>query len=289
MSERSYAILETRGVVRLAGVDDARGFLQGLVTNDVSAVARGRAVYAGLLSPQGKYLHDFLVFELGDGIALDCERARIGDLIRRLTIYRLRARIDIADVTERYLVAALMDRGAPGLAAEDGAAFPDPRLAALGWRAVLPRATAGVRLEAAGYAPAGAHAYESLRIALGVPDGSRDMVVDKSFLLESNFEELHGVDFAKGCYVGQENTARQKHRGTVRKRLMPVAIDGPPPAPGTPILFAGGDAGTMRSSIDGKGIALLRLEVVDKAAETSQPLVAGDARLTPLRPGWADA
>jgi folate-binding protein YgfZ len=283
MTARSYAILDARGVVRLAGAD-VRAFLQGLVSNDVAEVGPGRAVYAAMLTPQGKYLHDFLVFALGDALALDCERARIDDLIRRLNMYRLRARIEIADVSDAYVVAALMEEAAPGLDA-DGAVFPDPRLAALGWRAVLPREGAGARLEAAGFTPAGADAYDALRLSLGVPDGSRDIMVDKSFLLESNFEELNGVDFAKGCYVGQENTARQKHRGTVKKRLMPVAIDGPAPEPGTPILLDGRDAGTMRSSADGKGIALLRLEAV----ESKEPLVAGEARLTPVEPGWARA
>ena len=288
MTARSYAILETRGVVRLAGTE-AHAFLQGLVSNDVAGVGPHRAVYAAMLTPQGKYLHDFLVLALGDGLALDCERARIDDLIRRLTMYRLRARIEIADMSDKYLVAALMDAAKPDLDAGDGALFPDPRLGALGWRAVLAREGAAARLEAAGYTPAGAEAYDSLRLALGVPDGSRDMLVDRSFLLESNFEELNGVDFDKGCYVGQENTARQKHRGNVRKRLMPVAIDGPAPAPGTPILLGGRDAGTMRSSADGKGIALLRLEAVEEAAETQEPLVAGEARLTPVKPGWGRA
>jgi len=130
-------------------------------------------------------------------------------------------------------------------------------------------------------------AFDDLRLSLGIPDGSRDMLVDKAFLLESNFEELNGVDFDKGCYVGQENTARQKHRGTIRRRLMPVDIEGPVPAPDTPIRFGSIDVGSMCSGHAGKGMAMLRLEYAKKASETGQPLTAGDALLTPIKPDWA--
>lgn len=286
-NDEAYIVLEDRGVVLLEGAE-ACDFLQGLVSNDVTKATGVTAVYAALLNPQGKYLHDFFVFRFADGLALDCERERVVDLVRRLNIYRLRAKVTISEASERFRVVALPGaRSTPGLAPEGGALFADPRLAELGWRAVLPAADVDEALLAAGYSRSGADTFDALRLSLGVPDGSRDMVVDKAFLLESNFEELNGVDFDKGCYVGQENTARQKHRGTIRRRLMPVDIDGPVPAPETPIRLGTVDVGTMRSSHDGKGMAMLRLEYVEKASESGEPLIAGDTRLTPVKPNWA--
>ncbi len=285
--DEAYIVLEDRGVVLLQGAE-ACDFLQDLVSNDVTKAKGKTAVYAALLNPQGKYLHDFFVFPLGDGLALDCERERLLDLMRRLNIYRLRAKVTISDASERFQVVALPGaRSAPRLDQSEGALYADPRLAELGWRAVLPPADMDKVLVAAGYRRSGAEAFDALRLSLGVPDGSRDMIVDKAFLLESNFEELNGVDFDKGCYVGQENTARQKHRGTIRRRLMPVDIDGPAPAPETPIRLGAVDVGSMRSSHDGKGMAMLRLEYVEKASDSGEPLVADEARLTPVKPDWA--
>lgn len=288
MDKHATMILDDRGVVLVEGAE-AGAFLQGLVSNDIEMAVGERAVYAALLTPQGKYLHDFLIFALGDGLGLDCERARAGDLVRRLSMYRLRAKVTISDVSDRYAVVALPGATArpATLDAAGGAVFADPRLPALGWRAVLAAEGAEAALAAAGLEPAEAAAFDTLRLALGVPDGSRDIVVDKAFLLESNFEELNGVDFAKGCYIGQENTARQKHRGNVRKRLMRVDIDGPAPAPDTPVKLGEVDVGSMRSSRDGMGMAMLRLEYVARAAASGEPLVAGEARLTPVKPDWA--
>ena len=283
---RSYAILENRSVIHLGG-PEAREFLQGLITNDVDKLAPAGAIYGALLTPQGKYLHDFFVFHLDDGLALDCETERKDDLVRRLTLYRLRAKVTIEDVSEAYAIAALWDAESAPTLGQAPAVFADPRLAALGWRAVLDRETAATVLDQAGWTAAGAADYDRWRLALGVTDGSRDLLVEKSFLLEGNFEELNGVDFEKGCYVGQENTTRQKHRGVVRKRFLRVDIAGPAPEPGTPIMLGDKQAGTMRSSADGAGIALLRLEFVDKAAEAGESLVSGDARLTPIKPDWA--
>jgi hypothetical protein len=158
--------------------------------------------------------------------------------------------------------------------------YVDPRLAALGARAILPRDAALSAL--AGFAPAELAAYDRMRLGHGVPDGSRDLVPEKSLLLESGFDELHGIDWNKGCYIGQELTARTRYRGLVRRRLVPVAIDGPPPAPGTLVTADGREVGEMRSACDGLGLALLRLE----AAHSATPLQAGDARLTPQLPDW---
>ena len=292
---KSYAVLEDRGVLAVAGAE-ARDFLQGLISNDVTKAAPGRAIYAALLTPQGKFLHDFFLVEHGEHLLLDCEGARLPDLLKRLTIYRLRANVTLDDVSADHAVAALFGvdaLAAAGLDSEagvaapfaDGIAYVDPRLAAVGARALLPRATAREALEGAGFVAAEAAEYDRLRLANALPDGSRDLVVEKSILLESGFEELNGVDFEKGCFVGQELTARTKYRALIRKRLMRVDVDGPLPAPGTPIMLGDKEAGEMRSGRDGTAIALIRLERLEEAE--GAPLTAGEARIRPVKPAWA--
>jgi folate-binding protein YgfZ len=219
--------------------------------------------------------------------------------MRRLVLYRLRAEVEIEDHSERFEVAALVGDGIaarldlpdePGAARVhcDGVVLIDPRLGQLGGRAVLPHGRAATILEDMGFAPLPHEAYEQARLALGVPDGSRDLVIERSTLLESGFEELRGVDFDKGCFVGQELTARMKYRGLVRKRLMPVGLDGPPTPAGTSIRLHGKDAGEMRSSQGGNGIALLRLEQVARAAQDGVPLLADTTEVIPRKPDWVN-
>jgi folate-binding protein YgfZ len=293
MVERFCAVLEDRGVIEVAGADRHQ-FLQGLVSNDVAKVAPDRALYAALLTAQGKYLHDFFIVAIGESLFLDGEAARLADLKRRLGLYKLRAKIGLAEASDRYIIAAVFGDGAAdalGLPAERGAATPfaegvayvDPRLAELGARLMLPRGGGATPLTERGFRAGDIAAYDRLRLALGVPDGSRDLVLDKSILLEAGFDELNGVDWQKGCYVGQELTARTKYRGLIKKRLLPVTVDGPLPPPGTPIMAGDQEAGEMRSGRDGMGLALLRLEAVAE----SKPLTAAGAKLTPQKPGWA--
>jgi len=296
VSECHYVILEARGLLR-AGGPDVRGFLQGMVSNDVTKLGPERAIWSAFLTPQGKFLHEFFMTEEpGPGteaLWLDCEAARLDDLRGRLTRYKLRAKIELTDVSADHVVAAIFGEAAPealGLPAELGAAKPfgggiayvDPRLARLGARAVLPRAGARAALEGAGLAAATLADYDALRIGLGVPDGSRDLEVERSPLLENGFDELHGIDWDKGCFMGQELTARTKYRALIKKRLLPVAIEGPAPEPGTQVTAAGKDAGVLRSSVGGVGLALLRLEHLEA------PLLAGEARLTAKKPDWVD-
>ncbi|MGH6973557.1 MAG: YgfZ/GcvT domain-containing protein, partial [Stellaceae bacterium] len=210
----TFAPLDDRGVLEVAGPDRV-AFLQGLVSNDVAKAAAGAPVYAALLTAQGKYLHDFFIVALGDALYLDCERARLADLQRRLSLYKLRSKATLTDASAKFVAAAAWGDGAAAkLNLADGAAKPfaggmvyiDPRLAALGVRFLIPAGREG-NIAAAGFARADAAAYDRHRLALGVPDGSRDLEIDKSILLENGFEELNGVDFAKGCYMGQELTA----------------------------------------------------------------------------------
>ena len=273
-----HALLESRGVVAVTG-EDRVAFLQGLTSNDVGAVSGRRAVFSTLLTAQGKFLHDFFIAAIGDALLLDCAADRREDLTRRLRMYRLRSKVELRDGTEDWAVAAITGADAaarfglvePGQATgfAGGLIYVDPRHAGLGLRAILPRADAAQALAESGSEAGDAADYERRRIALGVPDGSRDLVVEKSTLLESNYDTLNAISWDKGCYLGQELTARMKYRGLVKKRLMPVAVDGAAPAAGTPILRDGREVGEMRSSADGLGIALLRLDATDG------PLTAG--------------
>lgn len=297
MADASFALLDDRGVLAVSG-PDRRTFLQGLVSNDVDKVGPDQARYAALLTAQGKYLHDFIMIEAagvtaGDAtILLDAEARRLADLKRRLSLYRLRAKVvleerpdlTVAAVFGAGALAALDLPGEPGAARAfaGGIALIDPRLAALGARCVLPREKARSVLVEAGLTEAGDAAYDQLRLGLGIPDGSRDLVIEKSILLEAGFDELNGVDWNKGCYIGQELTARTKYRGLVRRRLMPVAIDGPAPEPGTIVTGDGREVGEMRSSRAGCGLALLRIEAV----RAGERLIAGDATILPQTPDW---
>lgn len=296
LPELAYILPESRGVLALEG-PDARNFLQGLISNDVRRVAADQAIYAALLTPQGRYLHDFFVAAIGDVLYLDCEAARRDDLKRRLSIYRLRSKVTLDDASDRLTVALVFGRHALdrlGLPAEPGRArnlgngivYTDPRLAELGARALLPQDSVLETLREAGISEGDPRDYERLRLSLGVPDGSRDLPIEKAILLENGFDELHGIDWQKGCYIGQELTARTKYRGLVRKRLLPVTIEGPVPQPGTPLMLDGQEVGEMRSACGDLGLAMIRLEYLERAA-SGGGFSAGDARLIPRRPDWA--
>lgn len=297
MASQRYIMLEDRGVVVVTG-EDRRAFLQGLISNDANRVDEARSIYAAFLTPQGKYLHDFFVAAIGDGLALDCEAERASDLARRLRIYKLRSKVGIEDRTADWVAAALIGDGAAeavGLPGDEpgatrpfcgGVAFIDPRLAEAGARAILPREGALQRLEGAGFAADTLPAYDRLRLRLGLADGSRDMDLERTILLECGFDELHGVDWEKGCFLGQELTARTKYRALIKKRLVPVEVEGPLPPRGAPIVQDGREVGEMRSGAGGLGLAMLRLEALGEQGGQMGPLVAGEARLIPRPPSW---
>src|SRR5215469_8786106 len=291
MNDGSFVLLQDRGVLTVSG-PDRRPFLQGLVSNDIERITRDTAYYAALLTAQGKYLHDFVMVETGESIWLETEAARLGDLKRRLSIYRLRAKVSLEERPD-LAVAAVFGEGA--LAAlglsdtlgaarvlDSGVALVDPRLTALGARAILARDRAGCVFADLGLAESDFETYDRLRLSLGIPDGSRDLVPEKSILLEAGFDELNGIDWQKGCYVGQELTARTKYRGLVKRRLMPVRIDGPTPPPEATVTADGREVGEMRSSRERLGLALLRIEPVREG----KTLAAGDATLMPVTPAW---
>jgi hypothetical protein len=245
-----------RRILRVTGTDRER-FLQGLVTNDLRRLAEG-PVYAALLTPQGKYLADFFLVSDGDAILIDVKDSLADALLRRLALYRLRA--DVA-------IAAADIPVSRGLGAPPPGAHADPRHPALGWRRYGP--------------PAGgppAIAWDAIRVAACIPESGIELIPEETYILEAGFERLNGVDFRKGCYVGQEVTARMKHKTELRKGLVTVAVEGEAP-PGTPLLTADGrPAGTLFTLADGLAIAHLRQD------RAGGPLTAGGARVTAPSP-----
>ena len=259
--------LPDRAALAVAGPDRV-AFLQGLVSNDVALAAPGRAVWAALLTAQGKYLADFFIFATQDALLLDVAAADAAGLLARLSRYRLRAAVTLAARPDLAVYAAW---GAPPALPPAAIAAPDPRLPAAGWRILSP-----VPLPAT----ATAGDWDRHRLALGLPDGARDLEPERSLLLEAGFDELGGVSWTKGCYMGQELTARTKYRGLVKRRLVPVDVAGPLPAAGTPVLKNGAEVGTMRSGRGDIGLASLRLDAIGGG------LVCGEATLTARIPAW---
>lgn len=262
------AQLPHRGAVAVTG-EDRVVFLQGLVSADMREAAPGRALWSALLTPQGKWLHEFFVFDGGDRLVLECERDRASDLAQRLARFRLRAKVSVEDISPGIVVAAGWD----GTAVPAGLAAADPRLPEAGWRGVFPA-------DAAPEPNAEWTAWDAHRLALGLPDGSRDLEPDRTLLLEAWFDALGGISWTKGCYMGQELTARTRYRGLVRRRLFPVRVEGPLPPPGTPVLAGEAEVGTIRSGRDGRALAMLRTEAL------RERLRCGEAVLVPERPHW---
>ena len=271
---KKAAMLEDRGVLSVTGAD-ATGFLQGLLTNDVERLAPGEARYAALLTPQGKVLFDMIAVRaqpaMSRPILLDCAAAQAADLAKRLGFYKLRAKVAIADVNADRAVVAFWGDEPPHV--DDGLLYADPRDPRLGWRAILPRPIAA----AIGSAQVGE--YEGLRIAVAAPKGGLDFAYGDTFPQDANFDLLHGVDFDKGCYVGQEVVSRMKHRGTARKRVARVKLAGPAPAPGTPVMDRELAVGALGSSSGREALALLRLDRAEEAAAAGRTLSAGGVGL----------
>jgi folate-binding protein YgfZ len=280
MKKCNAALLSDRAVVRVSG-PAARGFLQGLITNDIDKAKPGGAIHSGLLTPQGKILFDFFVVPAGDGFLLEIAKARAAELVQRLGFYRLRAQVEIAEDPSFTLAAAW---GEPARPADGAIAYADPRLPALGLRILLP---ANIDAGNLGCALASEDEYHAQRIALGVPEGGRDYAFGDAFPHEAMFDQLAGVDFNKGCFVGQEVVSRMEHRGTARKRIVGVEGEGPLPASGTEITAGGTPIGTLGSISGSSGLALLRLDRAEEAKAAGQPLLAGEVTVALRIPAWA--
>ena len=275
------AFLPDRGVVKVTG-EDARNFLNGLVTTDVTQLAPGLGRFGALLTPQGKIIVDFLITEApgghGGGFLIDCPRALAKALADKLGFYKLRAKVAVENLSDSLGVIAAWG-GEPAMKVD--LAFADPRDAALGWRILAPQDLAPKVADLVGAELVDSATYDAHRIASGVPRGGLDFIYGDAFPHETNMDRLHGVDFDKGCYVGQEVVSRMQHRGTARTRTVRVTLDGAPPEAGSPVLAGDKPVGTMGSTSGQSGLALIRTDRVAAALDAGLKLTAGglDIRL----------
>jgi folate-binding protein YgfZ len=290
MSERfrmQAALLPDRGVVHVGG-DSSRHFLNGLFTCDIGKVAPGAPRFGALLTPQGKIVVDFIVIEAeaadGGGFYLDCPRVLAPNLRDKLDFYKLRAKVTVADLSDSLGVMAVWDGHGN---TEDGLCYPDPRLPALGMRVILPPQTAAEVAADLGATLVDWDAYETHRITLGVPRGGADFAYGDTFPHEADMDQLAGVDFEKGCYVGQEVVSRVQHRASARSRVVPVVYDLTPMA-GLPVMAGEKEIGMLGSSARGRGLALLRLDRAADAQAAGIPLTAGGITVRPVKPDWAN-
>jgi folate-binding protein YgfZ len=281
MTQGRIAALPRRGVVAVSG-EDAAGFLGGLVTNDIEAIPEGGAGYGGLLSPQGKILFDFIVFRAGAQFLFDLPKDAAADFVKRLGFYKLRAKVAIAALPDRQVAAAWGEDAPPVI---DGLVAPDPRLAALGYRMILP---ADAPIEAAGYDAADETAYDAQRIELGIPEGAIDFTYGDAFPHEADMDQLGGVAFDKGCYIGQEVVSRMEHRGTARRRLIQVRAASPIPPPGAEIVAGEKPVGIIASSSpDHTGLAVVRLDRAREALDAGVPILVRGMPVDLDIPAWA--
>jgi tRNA-modifying protein YgfZ len=278
-----WAALDDRSLVRVVGAD-TRKLLNGLVTNAVDRLDSQPALFAGLLSPQGKILFDFFVVKAGvDAVFLDVAASAADALTKRLTMYKLRAAVTIEAVPTDLAVGVIWGAAARAVRVPAGIiAYADPRVAALGQRFIAPRG----RLSEIPGMPADAVAYHAHRIAVGVPEGGRDYAFTEAFPHEALFDQLHGVDFEKGCYVGQEVVSRMQHRGTARNRIVQVHGAAPLQA-GQPVMAGAASLGTIGSVAHQAGLALIRLDRAHEATASGQPIMADGVLLTLSQPAWA--
>jgi folate-binding protein YgfZ len=269
------AFLADRGVVKVSG-DDARNFLNGLVTTDVTLLRPGLGRFGALLTPQGKIIVDFLITEApsgdGGGFLIDCPRALAQGLADKLGFYKLRAKVAVENLSDGLGVLAAWDGD---FAIKPDLAFADPRNIALGWRILVPEELKQKIADRIGADLIDSAAYEAHRIAAGVPRGGLDFMYGDAFPHETNMDRLHGVDFDKGCYVGQEVVSRMQHRGTARTRTLRVILEGPSPEPGTAILAGDKPVGTMGSTAGPNALALIRIDRAADALQAGTPLTAG--------------
>jgi folate-binding protein YgfZ len=269
MPDTKIALLADRGVVSVTGADAGK-LLQGVLTNDIDLLAERPAIHAGLLSPQGKILFEFFVARVENGFLLETARARAGDLAKRLTLYKLRAKVDIADVSADHTVAAIWD-GAIQPAAR-AIAFPDPRDRAMGMRVIVSLSSDWL-IGHSGAEAATADDYHAHRIAHGVPEGDRDYPLGDTYPHEALFDRLAGVAFDKGCYVGQEVVSRMQHKTVVRKRV--TRVTGRALHSGLEVLAGQAPIGTVGSVASGHGLALVRLDRVVEALDKGLSLTVG--------------
>ncbi len=283
MREGSFAILPDRAVLRVGG-PEAESFLQNIITTDMARVASSGAGFGALLSPQGKILADFLILKDGDGFLIDLPQSEFASFLKRMTLYRLRAKVELASLAESHRVAVYWDSAAPPSIPGEVALAADPRFAVLGFRAILPAASDPA---VPGYAEQPAEAWHAYRITEGVPEGGRDFAFGEAFPHDADMDDLGGLDFRKGCYVGQEIVSRMQHRGTARRRAVMVTAEDALPAAGAAVEAGGKALGVLGSSAGGAAIALLRLDRVKLALDAGVPVTASGVPLAIRLPPFA--
>ena len=280
MAGGSYSVLEDRGPVRVGGAE-AGPFLQNIVTVDIDRIAADRAAYGGLLTPQGKVLFDFIIYRNGDGFLLDTRRDSAAELAKRLVFYRLRAKVEIADLSATHHVVAAW--GSDEMSSGAISFVRDPRLPALGFRGVATTTPPDL----SGWTRVDQEAYHAHRIGLGVPEGGVDFVYGEAFPHDADMDQLGGVDFHKGCFVGQEVVSRMEHRGTARRRIIIAEAAELLPAPGTPISADGKVVGNLVSVSGRRGLAQVRIDRAKDALDAGLAMTAGDVALSLRIPDWA--
>jgi folate-binding protein YgfZ len=285
----SYTSLDHRALVKIAGVDK-KEFIQGLISNDVSKITSDSSIYAAFLTPQGKFLEDLFISEIDDSYYIDTALATRDEFIKKLKMYKLRSDVTISTVDDYDVFAFFGDNLAKHFdlstvgqtqTIENATIYLDPRHAELGVRALLPKDNQAQILKDCGFTKSNLQGYDRKRIPLGIPDGARDIPREKGIILEYGLDELHAVDWDKGCYLGQELTSRTKYRGIVRKRLMPIDINGASPDFGTTIYDEDRKAGEIRTCIGHTGLALIRLKSIG-----SKILRTENTRITPKPQNW---
>ncbi len=278
------AFLPDRGVIKVSG-EDARNFLNGLVTTDVDLVRPGLGRFGALLTPQGKIIVDFLITEApaghGGGFLLDVSRALAQGLADKLKFYKLRAKVTVENLSDSMGVLAAWD-GEPAMKPE--LAFADPRNETLGWRILIPEELKQKVADVIGAELVDSEAYELQRIVSGAPRGGLDFMYSDAFPHETNMDRLNGVDFDKGCYVGQEVVSRMQHRGTARTRTVKIILEDFSPEVGLPVMAGDKQIGTIGSTSGQYGLALLRVDRAAEALEAGTKLTAGGLPLRVASP-----
>lgn len=286
MSAPNIARLEDRALIRVSG-PEAQHFLQNLVTADIDGLATPGATLAALLTPQGKILFDFLIYKTADGYLIDAPAETSAELLKRLTFYRLRAKVDLEALGSETSVYAVWG-GTFNAPEGTDVCVADPRIDALGYRLAGPADIS----QTEGVNAVDLYSYDAHRISLGIPEGLKDYDYSDIFPHDADMDQLGGVSFKKGCYVGQEVVSRVQHRGTARKRFIQLESSEVLPAKGTAVMAGGKSVGEIGSStmIDGSGkaLALLRLDKVQQATENDLPLTCGDVTVSVSLPEWAD-
>lgn len=277
--------LPSRALFRLTGADSCE-WLQGLITNDVEHLESEGALYAALLSPQGKILFDFLVYQAADGLLIDCEASALEALMKRLSMYKMRSDVTLTPEPELGVISSCtpLDTNLPHVEI----AVQDPRLEKLGFRMVGDLARMKHDYEEQGHKVDGENVYRDYLMQLGVPNGEADFAPGKAYPLESNFDELNGISFTKGCFIGQEVAARMKHKATLKKRALPVVSDGAMPEAGTDVRAGDAKLGEVLSGSGHAGLALIRLAEWQEAVAQDLPFHANGVKLRIVTPEWLD-